>query len=388
MSRRLSLRAASLAVVALSGVALVACGRKEGSGNAPAVPPATDAAAGSPAASGTPGPSSAATPADAAPIPDHVVVEVNGQPIRAKKILGEIEANKMRARAMGRPMGPDEEAALHGAALDAFVADELLFQAAKAEGIVPGPAEVDAEIKTVQSGFPSAEKYQEFLRAAGVTDAEVRDEATHRVTVRNYVKKLAGNTAVPETEARTFYDANKEQFGVPEQVHAAIIVVTSKPGDAEPLKADARRRAEEARKKAAAGEDFAALAKQYSQIPNAAKGGDLGFFGRGENLFPKIEETAFATPPGQVSPVFETPTGFNVIKVLEKHSAGTRSFDEVKGMLIVELGRRKEGAAIEAKLGELHKTAKIELKDPSFLAQPPAAPGPGAAPAPPPPQGK
>ncbi len=81
-----------------------------------------------------------------------------------------------------------------------------------------------------------------------------------------------------------------------------------------------RGKAEDVVKRARGGEDFGALAKQFSEDPsNKDKGGDLGWFGRGQ-MVKTFEDAAFALKPGEVSEVVETPYGFHVIKVDERRT--------------------------------------------------------------------
>jgi hypothetical protein len=91
------------------------------------------------------------------------------------------------------------------------------------------------------------------------------------------------------------------------------------PAEATPAQRDSvRQLAQSLQQRAAGGEDFAALATQFSQDPgSAARGGDLGYFGRGRMVAP-FEEAAFATEPGQVSPVVESPFGYHVIRVEDR----------------------------------------------------------------------
>src|SRR5947209_10241506 len=79
----------------------------------------------------------------------------------------------------------------------------------------------------------------------------------------------------------------------------------------------ARQKAEDLLKRVRAGEDFTALAKEFSEDPGSrAQGGDLGWFGRGQ-MIKEFEDAAFALKRGEVSGVVESPFGYHIIKVEE-----------------------------------------------------------------------
>lgn len=150
-----------------------------------------------------------------------------------------------------------------------------------------------------------------------------------------------------EAWARSTYNANPQRFETPEQVEARhILIRTGEP--------DAKAKVEDIRQQILKGADFDEMAKSRSQDPgSASKGGSLGVFGRGRMIKP-FEDMVFGmTTPGEISPVFESPFGFHVIKLDRRIPAGVKMFAEVKDQLmqeaqaeIIKQGRMKEQARI------------------------------------------
>ena len=139
----------------------------------------------------------------------------------------------------------------------------------------------------------------------------------------------------PESAVADYYDLHKnDKFTDPEQVHARHILVKVAADAGDTAKAAARKKAEDLLAKARGDGDFAALARKNSDDPgSAAKGGDLGFFGRG-TMTPAFEAAAFALEPGKVSDVVETPFGFHVIKVEEHKPGGPKPLDAVRDEVV------------------------------------------------------
>ena len=113
-------------------------------------------------------------------------------------------------------------------------------------------------------------------------------------------------------------------------------------------------------KEVAAGKDFAALAKQYSQDGSAAQGGDLGYFGRGQMVAP-FENAAFALQPGQTSELVETQFGYHIIRVTEKQAARTMTLDEVRPQLEQFLQARTRQEQTQAFVETLRAKGKVEI---------------------------
>jgi peptidyl-prolyl cis-trans isomerase D len=140
-----------------------------------------------------------------------------------------------------------------------------------------------------------------------------------------------------EARVRAAYEQHPDRYHVPEQVHARHILFKLAK-DAPPEEVEAtRKKAEAARGRLASGVDFAALARELSDDPGSKdKGGDLGFFARGQ-MVPPFEQAAFSLEPGKVSEPVRTDFGFHLVQVEERRPAEDRSFEQVREELAREL---------------------------------------------------
>lgn len=148
------------------------------------------------------------------------------------------------------------------------------------------------------------------------------------------VDALMEQVEADEREIKAYYEDHLNEFGTPEQRQAAhiLIAVPKQAGEAE--KAAAKAKAEEVLQQVRkAPAKFAELAKQYSQDPgSAARGGDLGFFGRGMMVKP-FEEATFALKPGEISGLVQSDFGYHIIKLTAVKAAKTQPLGEVKALI-------------------------------------------------------
>jgi peptidyl-prolyl cis-trans isomerase C len=154
--------------------------------------------------------------------------------------------------------------------------------------------------------------------------------------------------AVSDDEAKKIYDEKLANMKPEQEIHARHILVATEV------------EAKDVAKRVKKGEDFATLATEKSKDTNA-KGGDLGFFGRGQMLKP-FEEAAFALDVGQVSEPVQTQFGWHIIKVEEKRDQPMPTFDQVKEAIRAQLVQQKAQEIVTG----LRDSAKIEVVDPEL----------------------
>lgn len=142
-------------------------------------------------------------------------------------------------------------------------------------------------------------------------------------------QKIKGALKVSDQEVADYYDTHSEEFRSEGQVHARHILVKTDTRSADAAKAII----DSVSARLAKGEDFAALAKQFSEDPGTKdKGGDLGFFGKGQ-MVPEFENAAFSLPPGETSEPIKSMYGYHLIQVLEQQGPGLRALAEVAGTI-------------------------------------------------------
>ncbi len=261
-------------------------------------------------------------PTDTAPTDPatEVAALVNGQPIAVETFRRELARFEAGRTALGFVVA--DQASYEQQVLDLLVEQELIRQMAAAQGIVITDSEVDQVI-----GGMIAETGQEYfdtwLAENYYTLEEFREVIRLDLATQRLIAPLI--ESVPTTT---------------EQVHARHILVNT------------QAQAEEVLARLQAGEDFGALAAQYSADVTARdNGGDLGWFPRGGLLVPEVEEAAFALQPGQISAVVPSALGFHIIQTLEFDPARPVE-DETRDLMIQR--------AIQAWQQSLRSGAQIE----------------------------
>jgi len=226
---------------------------------------------------------------------------------------------------------------------------EEKFRKLITDGISASPAEIQQEFKSqnekVKLDYVLI-KPEDLESKINPSDSDIKayyeqNKAKFQIPEKRVIRyalldltQLRQNTVVTDDELKAVYQQNIQQFQVPNRVHAQHILLMTVGGKTDAEVAEIKKKAEDilaqAKKKGASFED---LAKKYSEDPGSkAKGGDLGWVLQGQTV-PEFEKAAFSLNKGEISDLIKTQYGFHIIKVLDKETAHTKTFDEVKDAL-------------------------------------------------------
>lgn len=287
-----------------------------------------------------------------------VVAKVNGEDIQK----WEVEAALKRAEATaGGPVPADRRDTVLRSILDEIVTYRLLAQEAHGRKMdVPG-TDVDAEMLKIRQNFPTEDAYKQALLLQGVTVEQLRDVTRRGMQARRIVDaEVTTKIAVQDSEVDAFYKQNIDRFKQGDMVHASHVYFAVPP-NAEPAEKNQKRTAaSEILKQLRAGADFAKVARENSNDPTAANGGDLGFFAKGD-MPPDFEKVAFDLKPGTMSGVVELQTGLHIIKVHERRGPRTAPLAEVRDTVKEFLLNGQRQTKLNQLLGQIKAKSKIQI---------------------------
>ena len=258
---------------------------------------------------------------------------------------------------------------------------EEKFRKLVTDGISVGPAELQDEFRNKNEKVKldyALIKPEDLEAKISTDDAEIRasyekNKSKYQVPERRVaryavvdVNQIRQGVRVSDDMLKLQYQSNIQQYQVPNRVHPQhILLMTVGKTDAEVE--EIKKKAEDVLKQAKKGGKFDELAKKYSEDPGSKeKGGDLGWITQGQTV-PEFEKTAFSLNPGQISDLVKTQYGFHIIKVLEKETAHTKPFDEVKESLrptlLLDQAEKQANDTANQLSATLRQSPKLSLDD-------------------------
>ncbi len=217
-----------------------------------------------------------------------------------------------------------------------------------------------------ENNLESEEKFQAALKQEGLTLADLRRSLERQAIISRVQQvEVMGNFSITDVEARQYYDQHADEFRTPAQVTLREILVevrSSEKGVNVAADEEARQRAERARARVLAGEEFAVVAGEISEAPSKANGGLLGPV-KIDELAPAIADLVQKLKVGEVSPVFRTARGYQLLKLESLTPAAVRPFDEVRDEIAERIYEERRRVELRKYLKKLRAQAIIEWKN-------------------------
>jgi len=300
------------------------------------------------------------TVADSASDPAAKVAIVNGAVITQNALDRDLLVIRKRFTRSGKELKESQLPAIKKEVLENLVNRTLLYQESVKQGIKIDDSKVLEQLSDMKKRYDNPKDFEKNLEEANLTETDLKEQIKLGLAIQQLIdQQLVQKITITEPEAKTYYDANLQRFSQPEQVKASHILIKAEPDAGEATTGEAKKKIEMIQKRVKDGEDFAALAKEFSEGPSASKGGDLGYFGPGRMVKP-FETAAFNLKPGEVTDIVKTRFGYHLIKVTDKKPAKQITFEEVQEKLKQFLKQQKVQKEVATYISKLKESAQIE----------------------------
>jgi parvulin-like peptidyl-prolyl isomerase len=258
------------------------------------------------------------------------------------------EKNKQEFPAAGTP----QYVALRSQAMQFLVQRAQFEQKAKELGLEVTEADVDKQMQTIKAQYfgkngkcdgACQQKYRAEIKKQGVTDEQVREDVRASVVQNKIYGKVTKDVTVTDTDVEAYYKKNKQNYVQPASRDVRHILVKKKA------------LADSLYQRAKNGENFAALAKKYSQDPSSKPQGGKLPISKGRQV-PEFDKAAFALKTGEISPPVKTTYGWHIILALTAvKKQKTTPISEVKPAIRQQLLQQKKTDAMKEWVDETKK---------------------------------
>lgn len=274
--------------------------------------------------------------------------------------------------------------------LQHLVVDKILAQKATEDEKARVRDEVAKYIDEIRKAAPSEELFQQQIKASGKTLEEIKAAYLEKKLARFVlVRELVPSNAVSDEAVKEFYEDEKNatNFAIPELVHVAHILISElDPATQATLPPDKRREKEklarEIKARAENGEDFAALAKKYSDDTSTKNTGGEHTFARHSmaRTLEGFEAASFSLRTNQISDLVETPFGYHIIKLLGRLPPSKRPFDKVSAGIKEYLANEEINKQLPVYIPKIEAEYDVKFLLPGYSPSPLVAPATNATP--------
>jgi len=249
--------------------------------------------------------------------------------------------------------------------LNQLIEEQLMLQEAQKRGLRVSGEELEFALDDIQSRnrFPNRESFKKAVSMGAISWEDYVSSLKKQVLrLKLLSRELNSRIKLEEGEARAYYETFPERFNLPERIRLRQLLLRFPPGASEAAKKRLREKSAGIYAKIRKGQDFVRLVEQYSEGPARKKGGDLGFFQKGE-LAAWIEEAVFNLEVGTVSQGIESSRGIHLFKLEKRENGRKIPFEKVQQDIEAKLMAKKRIALQKKWLDDLWERSFVEIKD-------------------------
>jgi peptidyl-prolyl cis-trans isomerase C len=252
---------------------------------------------------------------------DTVVAKGKGLEIKRSQLDEALVNVKSTLASQNQTVPPEQMASFEQSVLNRLIQMQLLLAKATDADKAKAKDECAKRMAEIKTSIGSDENLNRHLKSVGLTLEQFQSKMIEESTAQNALEREL-KISVSNDDIKKFYDDNPSKFEQPEMVRAShILLSTQDPISKEDLsaekKAAKRKLAEDLLKRARAGEDFAKLARDFSEDPGSKDNGGEYKFGRGQ-MVAEFETAAFSLKTNEISDIVTTKFGYHIIKLSEK----------------------------------------------------------------------
>lgn len=285
-----------------------------------------------------------------------MALRINNTLVTGQQLYDEMDQLKSAARQRGESVNCCErDAEFMGYAKDNMVARTLLSHEADQSGLHIGDAEIDAAVADIKREAGGEEQFYIKYNTSQEQEPKFRESVAINLRLTRLMEQKIGPKEEPsDADVERFYHDHIDRYMAPPKVRVSHILKSLDHG------ANIRQaydRMHELRQELLAGGDFAAAADANSDKPG--EGGDLGTFSRGE-LVEEFEAVVFSMSVGEISPVFVTPYGYHLAKVVERTPAEPYPLEQIREQVREQCREERHQGKMRDYIEKLKATAVIE----------------------------
>src|SRR6516162_10615712 len=247
-------------------------------------------------------------------------------------------------------------------ALRDLIDQSLLAQRGKDMGINLEP-EVVKQLDEIRkkNNLKDLDELEKAVTSQGINWEDFKSNIRNRLLTQEVIRREVGShITIGHDDEMKYYEEHKAEFVRPEQVALRAIEIKTE-GKKESEIPELKAKADKLLQRVKEGEDFAELAKRFSDGSTAQQGGFLGVYKRGE-LSKSIEDQVFTMKKNQLTGVIETKQGYLILQVLERYEAGVQPYEKVTNEIMDRLYSERMEPALRDYLKTLREQSYVVIK--------------------------